>query len=263
MTAFTLLTFLFACGDKSNDTSAPSDTDDTSTTADGYSFEGMDFVFQSGEGFRLIGDRFSLSFTEDPREMNFSAGCNNHGGEYEVVDGVFEMAGMYATEMGCETELMEQDSFLATFFTSGPMIDHDGDTLTFTMAETTLVFVDENVAIPDQGLQDITWEIDTYFDGETASAYNVNVMPNVYFASDGTFTANMGCNGAGGSYTDDAGTLTLSIDTMTEAICDGDLNTIEGHIFNILSNTPVYEIDGNRITLMAGDKGIGAYASPE
>lgn len=262
MTTFTLLTLFLACGDKSSDTSTPSDTDDTSTT-DGYSFEGMDFVFQSGEGFRLIGDSFSVSFTQNPREMRFSAGCNTHGGEYEVVDGVFEMAGMYATEMGCEMELMEQDSVLATFFTSNPSIEHDGDTLTFTGADATLVFVDEEVAIPDQGLQDITWEIDTYLDGETASAYNVGVMPNVYFASDGTFTANMGCNGAGGSYADNGGTLSLTFETMTEAICDGDLNTIEGHIFGVLNNSPVYEIDGNRITLMAGDKGIGAMASAE
>lgn len=255
----TLLTLFLACGDKSTDTG----TDDTTTTEEGYSFEGMDFVFQSAEGFELVGDSFSVDFPQDPREMRFSAGCNSHGGEYEVVNGVFEMSGMYATEMGCEMELMDQDSWLATFFTSSPTIAHDGDTLTFTGADATLVFVDEEVAVPDLQLTDITWEIDTYLDGETASAYNVNVLPNVYFASDGTFSANMGCNGAGGTYTDDAGTLTLTFETMTEAICDGDLNTIEGHIFNVLNNTPTYEIDGERITLMAGDKGIGAMASAE
>lgn len=252
---------MFACGDKSDDTSSPDDTDTVS--GDAYSFEGMDFVFQSAEGFELVGDSFSIDFIQDPREMRFGAGCNTHGGEYEVVDGVFEMAGMYATEMGCEMELMDQDSWLATFFTSSPTIAHDGDTLTFTGADATLVFVDEEVAIPDVVLQDITWEIDTYFDDETASAYNVNVTPNMFFASDGTFTANMGCNGAGGTYEDNAGTLTVTFDVMTEAICEGDLNTIEGHIFSVLNGTPTYEIDGNNITLMAGDKGIGAYASPE
>lgn len=262
MTIVGMLTFFFACGDKSNDTSVPSDTDDTSTS-DAYSFEGMNFVFQSGEGFELVGDRFSLSFNQEPREMSFSAGCNSHGGEYEVVDGVFEMSGMYATEMGCEMELMEQDSFLATFFTSNPSIEHDGDTLTFTGADATLVFVDEEVAIPDLQLIGVPWEIDTYIDGGAASSYNVDVLPNLFFANDGTFTANMGCNGAGGNFIEEDGALTLTFETMTEAICGEPLNSIEGHIFNVLNNGPTFEIDGERLTLMAGEKGIGAYANFE
>ena len=252
---------MFACGDKSDDTSSPDDT--AVVSGDAYSFEGMDFVFQSAEGFELVGDSFSIDFTQDPREMSFGAGCNTHGGEYEVVDGVFEMSGMYATEMGCDMALMDQDSWLANFFMSSPSLVHDGDTVTFTGADATLVFIDEEVAIPDLQLTDITWEIDSYFDGDVASAYNLNVSPSLYFATDGTMTANLGCNGASGTYTENSGSLTITIDTITDAICEGDLNTVEGHIYNVISNTPTYEIDGNSITLTAGDKGIGAYASPE
>ena len=117
---------MFACGDKSDDTSSPDDTGVVS--GDSYSFEGMDFVFQSAEGFELVGDFFSIRFTQDPREMSFGAGCNTHGGGYQVTNGVFEMPGMYATEMGCEMELMDQDSWLANFFMSSPSVVHDGGT---------------------------------------------------------------------------------------------------------------------------------------
>ena len=41
MTTFMTLLFMFACGDKSNDTAS---TEDTSvTTEESYSFQGMDF----------------------------------------------------------------------------------------------------------------------------------------------------------------------------------------------------------------------------
>lgn len=260
MTHFSLLLTLFACGDKSNDTASD---DDTSVQADAYSFQGMDFVLQSAEGFRLIGDSMHLDFNADILEVSFGAGCNSHFGEYTVIDDVFEMTAMGGTEMACEMELMDQDAWLVEFFTSSPSIEHDGDILTFTGSEATLIFADEEIAVPDQGLQDITWEIDTYFEGDTASAYNLNVLPNLYFANDGTFTANMGCNGASGVYEDNAGTLSMTIEVMTEAMCEGDVNTVEGHIFNVINNAPTYTIDGDRITLMAGDLGIGATASAE
>jgi heat shock protein HslJ len=261
MTTFMTLLWMFACGDKANDTAT---TDDTATTTEeSYSFQGIDFRFESADGFRLVGDSMSLSFPSDSLEMRFSAGCNTHYAEYQVNNTVFETSMMSATEMGCDTALMDQDTWLAEFFMSSPTVEHDGDMLRFTGSDATLVFIDEEVAVPDLMLTSLTWEIDTYIDGDAVSAYNLNVLPNVYFAPDGTFTANMGCNGAGGSYSDDGGTLTLTFEMMTEAMCEGDLNTVESHIFNVLNNTPTYEIDGERLTLMAGERGISAYASAE
>ena len=92
----------------------------------------------------------------------------------------------------------------------------------------------------------------------------MNVTPNVLFASDGTFAANMGCNGAGGTYEDNAGTLTLTFDVMTDAICDGDSEHHRRAYFQCTERcSRPMRVDGNNITLMAGDKGNGAYASPE
>ena len=61
MILMNVLMLMFACGDKSDDTASPDDTD--TATGDAYSFEGMDFVFQSAEGFELVGDSFSVDFT--------------------------------------------------------------------------------------------------------------------------------------------------------------------------------------------------------
>ena len=135
MIVLSVVSLFLACGDKSDDTASGS--------GDGCTFEGMDFVFQSAEGFELVGDSFSIDFTQDSCQMSFNAGCNMIGGEYEVVDGVFEMSALHSTYMECEPTLMDQDSWLSTFFTSSPTVVHDGDTITFTGTDVTLVFVEE------------------------------------------------------------------------------------------------------------------------
>ena len=287
MILYSIVFTLFACGDKSGDTSTEdTSTEDTSTedtatedtatedtatedtsndtaTTDSITFQGMNFVFHSAQGFSLIGNNMNLSFPEDRFEMSFNAGCNSFFGDYTVSEEVFELSGMSGTEMACDTSLMDQDNWLVTFFTSSPTINHDGDLLTFTGADATLIFQDSEVANPDMQLTDVPWEIDTYIDGEFATSYNINTIPNFYFASDGTFTLNSGCNGSSGTYSDSNGTLAITIDTMTDAICGGDLDTVEGHIFQVFNGSPSYEIDGDRITLTAGDKGVSAYASFE
>ena len=57
----------------------------------------------------------NLSFPADRLEMSFSAGCNSFFGDYTVNNDVFEISGMGGTEMGCETDLMEQDNWLVDF----------------------------------------------------------------------------------------------------------------------------------------------------
>ena len=135
MIVLSLVSLFLACGDKSDDTAVE--------LADGCIFEGMDVVFQSAEGFELIGDSLSIDFTADSCQISFNAGCNTLGGEYEVVDGVFEMSEPYSTYMECESALMDQDFWLVTFFTSSPIVVLDGDTITFTGTDATLVFVED------------------------------------------------------------------------------------------------------------------------
>ena len=141
MIVLSVVSLLLACGDKSDDTSSPEDA--ALVSVDGCTFEDLNLVFQSAEGFEPVDDVLSIAFTKEPCEMSFSAGCNTHAGEYAVVDGVLETPEMYSSYMECETVLMDQDSWLATFFSSSPLISHDDDIITFTGADATLVFVTE------------------------------------------------------------------------------------------------------------------------
>ena len=161
MTIFGLSILFLACGDKGEDTGS-----DTGDEQKEVSFAGMDFVLGSAEGYEPIGESISLGFGEDGTSIYFSAGCNSFSGSFEL-DGDALVIGMLSgTEMACGDGLMEQDDWFVSFFTSSPTVEHSGDTLTFTGADATLIYIDEEVAVPDASLTGSTWMIDTYSDGD-------------------------------------------------------------------------------------------------
>ena len=91
---------------------------------------------------------------------------------FSVEEDVFILGSAYSTEMGCDTALMDEDIWFTSFFQSSPTLSFDGERLTFTGTEATLVFLDSEIATPDQDLVGPTWEIDTFIDGEVAKTPN-------------------------------------------------------------------------------------------
>ena len=92
-----------------------------------------------------------------------------------------------------------------------------------------------------------------------AMAYNLDVSPSLTFNDAGLVTVNTGCNDASGNYSLDGEELTVTLDVMTDAFCEGDLNTIEEHILSVLNGTATHMIDGNRLTIENGSLGIAAF----
>ena len=88
--------------------------------------------------------------------------------------------------------------------------------MTFNNPEATLVFLDSEVATPDQSLSGVTWMVDTFIEGESATAYNLNEMPTLNFSDDGMVTFFSGCNSGSGSYVAEAGSISFSDISSTE-----------------------------------------------
>jgi len=215
-----------------------------------------EYVLESSEGFTPVsGTNVSISF-EDGR-FGFSAGCNGHGGSYEVQSGRLVVSDLASTDIGCDTELHEQDNWLATFFSSMPLITVDGPRLTFTSDDATLVFLDREVVDPDRTLAGHLWTIDTLIGGGAASNVPTSRAPTVQFNQDGTLHVDTSCNTGGGRYAVDGNTLTLTELAYTEAGCD--VPVIEGRIQAVLSDgTLSFSIDANRLSLDRGDIGLRA-----
>lgn len=237
---------LLACSDKTDDSAEP-----------GLEFVGMDFQLESAEGYELVADGARISFPEG-NDFSFSAGCNNLGGTFSVEEDVFTLGEAYSTEMGCDTALMDEDAWFTSFFQSSPILSFDGERLTFTGTEATLVFLDSEVATPDQDLVGPTWEIDSFIDGDAVSAYNLSESPTLSFSDDGSVEIFGGCNGGGGSYeVDDDGSISFSDLVSTYLECDETTMTAENHIFSVLGESGLtFEIDANRLTIVGASLGI-------
>ncbi|MAA78985.1 MAG: hypothetical protein CL916_06965 [Deltaproteobacteria bacterium] len=249
---------LLACSDKTVDSGEPGTEDSGSPSLD---FIGMDFNLESSQGYELVASGARISFPADS-DFSFSAGCNSLGGTFSVESDVFTLGEAYMTEMGCDTALMDEDSWFVSFFQSSPVLAFDGEILTFTGAEATLVFLDSEIATPDQELLGPTWEIDTFIDGDTANAYNLAESPTLSFSADGNVEIFGGCNGGGGSYeVGDDGTISFSELISTEMACDEAVMSAENHLFSVLGETGLaFEIDANRLTIMGASLGVSGSA---
>ena len=174
---------------------------------------------------------------------------------------VFAVSILSGTEMGCGNGLMEQDTWLVSFFTSSPTVEHNGDTLIIANNEATLTFIDDEIANPDQPLTGLTWLIDTYIDGEVATAYNLEELPTLIFSDDGSIIIDTGCNGVGGNYTITGDEIIFDLEDISLMACEEDINQIESHILTVLNSPVIYNIDSNRLTLdnPSTNKGFSAY----
>lgn len=214
------------------------------------------YLLESSEGFTPVPST-TVRLTFEDGSFGFSAGCNSHGGSYEVRDGQLIVPGLGSTEIGCDTERHQQDNFLAEFFTSMPLLTIEGDRLTFTSDDATLVFLDREVADPDRTLAGPLWTIDTLISGGAASNVPVSPAPTVLFNNDGSLHVNTSCNESDGRYAVSGDTLTLTEIAYTERGCNAAI--VETQVQAVLGNgTLRFSIEANRLSLDRDDIGLRA-----
>ena len=78
------------------------------------------------------------------------------------------------------------DEWFSGFLQSSPLVTRAGATLTLEGAETTLEFLDREVADADRPLTGRTWTIDTLIENGAASNFPNGDPPTLQFGEDGT-----------------------------------------------------------------------------
>lgn len=280
-----IFALFFACSEKSSEDTGDTSTTDTSedTTADTSedtgedtgedtdsdttvvpNFVGMDFILESSEGYQPISENISLGFPSmdgDSIAFQFYAGCNSMGGTFTLDAGSMNVAELSATEMGCESELMDQDDWFVGFWSSNPMLSFSGDLLTVSDGANIFTFRDAEVVMPDLPLVDTRWVIDTFIDGGSAMAMNLDSDPWVEFRADGAISLNTGCNSGSGSYTVENNLIIPSMELYTEAQCpDSTSQEAERLMFSLFVNVMEYAIDANRIQLIGDNIEVSGLA---
>ncbi len=230
-----------------------------SSSGEGTSLDGRTFLLESAEGFTAVSGTVPRIRFEST-ELTISAGCNSQGGNYSVRGGRLVVRGLGSTEVGCDLALHSQDQWLADFITSSPRVMLDGDRLTLTGDDATLVFLDREIADPDLPLEGTVWIVDTIIANGGASSIAGNSPPELSFdQTSTTWNAFSGCFTFAGDYSVQGDMV--SIDSTVLTGCEEELGPIELHIQAMFADGPItFEITADSLRLTRGSLGIGAHA---
>jgi heat shock protein HslJ len=234
---------------------------------DGLDLEGRTYHAQSatddGEAHAIVdGTTLTLRFQENDR-LGASAGCNSFDGRYAIDDGRLEVTNGGWTEIGCEPDLHDQETWYFDFLQSSPALAQDGDNLTLTGDVTEIEYLDKEVATPDRDLVGPVWTVDTLIDGDAASNADWSELATFQFGEDGQVEVTTGCNTGGGGYTVEDDAITFDEVAVTEEGCPDELQQeLEEGVLLVLNHAGAVtvEIDADRMWLEIPGAGLGLTA---
>lgn len=207
----------------------------------------------------VAGTRISLTF--DDGTIGASAGCNQIGGDYELDGDVLVVDAMSTTEMGCDPERHEQDTWVVELLTSRPTLTLAENELTVTGGAIEVVLLDREVADPDRPIVGAVWTVDTLIDGEVASNVPEGVTATLEFAADGRVDIFTGCNAGGARAEVGEGVVVFSEPRFEQIACTGGAAEVEEAVFAVVkAGTVAYEIEAGVLRLDADGRGLGLHA---
>jgi heat shock protein HslJ len=240
--------FLTACGTGSAD------------ALDGRTFLSTSVV-DGGEDRPLVANT-EIRLTFNDGQLGASAGCNTFGGLFRVEDATLIVDGGAMTEMGCDEERSAQDEWLFALLGSRPQLALSDNELSITAGETVITLLDREIAEPDLALVGSTWTVDTIIGGDAASSLPNGATATLTFAEDGTVDLETGCNTGGGRYSVSGDEIQFAEIVQTDIGCDGAAAALEEAVIAALApGTATYSIEADRLTIMAGDHGLGLHGS--
>ena len=220
--------------------------------------DGRTFVATAADGHELVpGSIVSIDF--DGTHVGGTGGCNSFGGStWSLAGGRLVVTGLGMTEMACDPPaLMAQDEWFASFLGAGPLVALDGDTLTLTGGDASLVLTDRALTDPDRELTGTSWQLDSLIAGDAVSSVPLEVERTpTLVVGDGQVEVDAGCNTGSGPITVGDGTIEFGPLTTTLILCDGAVGAVETHVLAVLQGTAEYVIDADQLTLTNGDRGL-------
>lgn len=207
------------------------------------------------------GTRIRLSF--DDGRLGASAGCNSMGGTYTFDGDRLRVEGGAMTEMGCDAPRHAQDDWLFGFLGSGPTLLLTGNDLLLTNGDTSIQLVDREIAEPDRPLVGTLWTVDSIIQGAGVSSVPAGVVATLRFTAGGRLELDTSCNSGGGEVSVEGSSLRFEPLVLTERACEGAQGHMERAILTVVASDRVdFSIEADRLTLQAGDVGLGLRAAP-
>ena len=220
------------------------------------SLNGKSFVSTAVTGHTLVpGSQIMMSF--DNGTLRASAGCNSIGGTYTITNSILNGGDNFSsTMMGCDSDLMAQDEWLAGFLGAAPALSMDGDVLTMTAKGSTIT-MGPSAAVPTRPVVGTTWTLDTITDAQAASSIPTEVEPpTLRIDADGQAAIFAGCNTGSSAVVVNDTTLSFGPIRLTKMSCSSDANHVERSVLAVLDGEVAFAIEGAQLTLTKGAQGL-------
>jgi heat shock protein HslJ len=192
-----------------------------------------------------------LTFNDDGT-ITGTSGCNGLGGDYSVEGDQITFGEFVSTLMACDDPIMAQEEAAHRVMTDTATYSIEGDTLTITNNDNVLVLTRGAFSsqTPESAPLIGTWRLTSYGPRESLSPALEDVEAFVTFSEDGKVTGTSGCNEFGGNYTVDGNEIAFEEITSTLMLCDTPIMGQEEAMYQVLSETVAFQIEGSMLTIM-------------
>jgi heat shock protein HslJ len=214
-------------------------------------------VFEESLPRSLVsGTRVELRFFPDGR-LDAQAGCNHLGGNGRIEDGRLVLADLGTTDMACDRDRMDQDTWLGTFLGARPAWTLTGDDLTLATDRAMIVLRDRRTLDPDRPLTGTRWVVDTIINDDIASSVPAGTEAFLTIDGDGAVLGHTGCRAVRGEATVTETTVRFADVGGLDGACTADAGRLHAAVATILREEVTYRVDGPFLRLSTLDHGVG------
>lgn len=206
-------------------------------------------------------DEAPITFAIVDGEATGRAACNAYSGTATIDGEGLAIGAMSTTEMGCEPAVMELESAYLAALRGISGWERAGDVLTLSGEGVELRY--ELVPPPaDAALDGTAWTLDGLVNGEAVSSTMGGPPPTLVLDQDGTLSGTTGCRTFQGRYEVSGDRVSVSDLANDDRACP-ELAGQDEHVLAVIGEGFAFRIEGNRLTLDAGDLGLVYLAAGE
>ncbi len=204
------------------------------------------------------GSRVTLKIDGD--QVGGSSGCNIYGGTITLDGSKVTISALSMTEMACEEPRMASEAAYLAALPRVTSVERSGDTLVLSGPEVELRYA-LVPPVPDAALVGTRWMLESLISADVASS-TVKEAP-LRFGDDGKVSVSTGCRDLTGSYTVSGARVEMTLDPYDLYACGGALGDQDSHVLAVIGTSFDFAIDGDALTLTAGEHGLAYRVATE
>jgi len=184
-------------------------------------------------------------------------GCNRGSGSYELTDTDLTFGPVATTRAACADQAgTDAERAVLATLTGTSTYEIDADVLTLRTGEIGLILRAADSAGGLEGLEGVTWTLDSIVDANTTTAAPELDRPATLSFDGGTVSIETGCNGGSGAYEVAGDSVMFGPIITTLIACPDPAGAIEQSVLAVLADTVTFAVADGTLTLTKGDQGL-------